>query len=609
MKSDDKTTILKDIFGYDTFRTGQEVLIDALIGGRDALGIMPTGAGKSLCYQVPALALPGMALIISPLISLMKDQVDTLKQAGVAAACLNSSLDEGEYQDTIADIREGRCKLLYVTPERLESPEFCAFIQSFPISMVTVDEAHCVSQWGQDFRPSYLAIAPFVEDLPKRPVVGAFTATATEQVRQDILAMLRLDHPKVLVTGFDRPNLFFDVRHPQKKMDAVVELVQERAGKNGIVYCSTRKNVEQVRDALKENGIGAVAYHAGLADDTRRRAQEDFIYDRAPVIVATNAFGMGIDKSNVAFVIHYNMPGDLESYYQEAGRAGRDGEPADCILLYSPQDVRTQQFLIDRAYTQNTDGDAEDLRDKDRARLKAMTFYCHTDDCLRHAMLAYFGEDAPKACGRCGNCNGEKETVDVTLAAQKILSCMVRTGDRFGATILVDTLRGSKSKRVQDLGFDRLSTYGIMADTSVRRIRQIMNWLTNRGYIAQEDGPYPVLHLTAKSRQVLFDHESLTAELPVERAPRPQHEKRTAKPKADGPYDEALYEVLRSLRADLAQKQQVPAYVVFSNAALVDMCRKKPTTPEAFLAVSGVGKAKLERYGDAFLSAIRQEIN
>ncbi|MDD4508244.1 MAG: DNA helicase RecQ [Eubacteriaceae bacterium] len=603
----DKFTLLQQRFGYKTFRPGQETLIDAILNGRDALGIMPTGAGKSLCYQIPALAQDGLSLVISPLISLMKDQVDALVQAGAPAACLNASLDAATCHQVMDQVADGFCNLLYITPERLENPGFLHFIQSIPVALVTVDEAHCVSQWGQDFRPSYLAVAPFVAGLPKRPCVAAFTATATEQVRQDILRLLALDHPKVLVTGFDRPNLNFEVRHPGKKLPLLLSLVNKRRDQSGIVYCSTRKQVGKVAEALCADGISAAPYHAGLPDSVRKKNQEDFIYDRIDVIVATNAFGMGIDKSNVSFVIHYNMPGDLESYYQEAGRAGRDGEPADCILLYSGQDVRTQQFFIDRSHTEMTDTDPGALREKDQERLKAMTFYCHTNECLRYYMLRYFGEDSPKSCGHCSNCNGEKEHVDLTVAAQKILSCIVRTGSRYGITMIIAILRGSKNKRLLAQGFDTLSTYGIMADTSAKRLRQIIHNLENQGYLAVDDGTYPILRPLAKSRDVLFGKATVTADLLIEHKP---EKVKTSHPASgsgpSGTVNPTLYDELRALRATLADKQGVPAYVIFSNAALTDMCRKLPVDSDAFLDVSGVGKVKLNRYGKAFIAVIQK---
>lgn len=601
-----KEQILKHYFGYDAFRPGQAVLIDAVLSGRDALGIMPTGAGKSLCYQIPALMLPGLTLVISPLISLMKDQVGALVQNGIPAACLNSSLSNEEYRQALEDVDSGTCRLLYIAPERLMAQDFMAFIADQTVSMITVDEAHCISQWGQDFRPAYLAIPDFIQSFEARPVVSAYTATATAQVQEDIAALLNLAEPKRLVTGFDRPNLNFEVHHPDKKLPELLRLVDKRRDKSGIIYCATRKLVEQVAEALVADGVPAVPYHAGLSDAIRRRNQDAFIYDKKPVVVATNAFGMGIDKSNVSYVIHYNMPGDIESYYQEAGRAGRDGEPADCILLYSPQDVRTQQFFIAHSFTESGDADPQALRALDEERLKTMTFYCHTEDCLRGYMLRYFGEEAPAECGHCGNCNAEKETLDMTVPAQKIFSCIIRTGSRFGAKMVIDVLRGSRSKRLSDLGFDTLSTYGIMAENSENRLRQIIRSLTGLGYIVVEEGQFPVLRLSQRARPILKGEERLTLTLPVERKiSRAKDRKKGKRRGSTDALHPELFEILRDLRNQLAEEQSVPAYVIFSNATLTDMCAVLPTTTEAFLSVSGVGQVKCERYGDAFMAAIR----
>lgn len=604
MALDKKHKVLKQYFGYDTFREGQELLIDTILMGQDTVGVMPTGAGKSLCYQIPALLMDGLTLVVSPLISLMKDQVGALTQSGVPAAFINSSQTVSEYREVLASIERDDLKLLYIAPERLLAEEFLSFINAQHIAMVTVDEAHCVSQWGQDFRPSYLQIDLFVKSLKSRPVLSAFTATATEQVRQDIAVMLSLNNPEILVTGFDRKNLYFEVQKPAKKINALLSLLAEHRDKSGIIYCSTRKAVEEICDTICEAGYPAVCYHAGLPDAVRRRNQDLFIFDERPIVVATNAFGMGIDKSNVSFVIHYNMPGDMESYYQEAGRAGRDGEPADCILLYSGQDVRTQQFFIERSEgTGDPETDAL-LKQRDRERLKTMTFYCHTNDCLRGYMLKYFGETAPLCCDHCGSCNTQFEALDITVEAQKILSCIKRTGARFGIKVIADTLRGSKNKRILSLGFDTLSTYGIMADTSEKRIRDIIHHLTLSGYIHSTDDEYPVLRFGPKARGVLFDGEHLEMKLPKEKEPTQKSEKSFAKSPNTAPTNPELFERLRTLRGTLAAEQHVPAYVVFSNAALTDMCRRMPKTETEFLEVSGVGKAKLERYGDAFLAEI-----
>ena len=453
--------ILKEYFGYKEFRDGQKNMIQALLAGQDALGIMPTGAGKSLCFQIPALLFPGITLVVSPLISLMNDQVRALIQSGVAAAYLNRSLTERQYLKALQNARAGKYKIIYVSPERLTTEGFQAFAQAAEISMVAVDEAHCVSQWGQDFRPSYLQVPDFIRSLPQRPVVSAFTATATQTVKEDIIRILELQSPVETATGFDRKNLYYEVQHPADKQTALLNLVRRYEDTSGIVYCSTRKKVEEVCDLLQRNGHLATRYHAGLSEEERRQNQEDFLFDRQTVMVATNAFGMGIDKSNVHYVIHYNMPKDMESYYQEAGRAGRDGQPANCILLYHGQDVVTNQFLIEHAQ-ENEQLDEETYRQvqrKERERLRKITFYCHTQDCLRKYILAYFGEHHTGFCGNCYNCGDHFERTDITVDAQIILSCVKRTGERFGLSIIVDVLRGAKNEKIFRLGLDKQSTY------------------------------------------------------------------------------------------------------------------------------------------------------
>lgn len=596
----DKYSVLKQYFGYASFREGQEELIDCILSGRDVLGIMPTGAGKSLCFQIPALLFPGMTLVVSPLISLMKDQVGALVQAGVPAAYLNSSLTPAQHAKALDNARAGRYKILYVAPERLETEAFLRFARGADISMVCVDEAHCVSQWGQDFRASYLSIAEFVRALEKRPVVAAFTATATREVREDILRLLELREAHVAVTGFDRPNLSFEVLRPDDKQRELTYLLSRFDGKSGIIYCATRKAVEDIESLLSTRKIPATRYHAGLTDEERRRNQDDFLFDRKRIMVATNAFGMGIDKSNVAFVIHYNMPKNLESYYQEAGRAGRDGEHADCILLYSPQDVRTNRFLIEHSdgNMNLTEEEQKRVRERDLERLKEMTYYCTIRTCLREYMLRYFGETAPNFCGNCSNCRANFETVDVTLEAQKILSCVRRAGERYGAQMIVNILRGSKNERVLAAGLDTLSTYGIMAEESERRVRDILAFLQTAGFLIQTDGEYPVLKLAPGAAGVLFHGERVEMFLARE-------EERPRAEKADGPENHILYEALRRLRARLAREQHIPAYHVFTDATLHDMCRREPRSEAEFLQVSGVGEAKLARYGEDFIELIR----
>lgn len=600
----DKLSVLKEYFGHDFFREGQDRITDSLLGGRDVLGIMPTGAGKSICYQVPALMFDGITIVVSPLISLMKDQVSTLVQSGVAAAYINSSLTHAQYLKVLQNTENGKYKIIYVAPERLCAPAFLGICRNLNISMVAVDEAHCVSQWGQDFRPSYLKIPDFIDALNSRPVVGAFTATATGAVRDDIKTLLRLVSPLVVTTGFDRPNLFFSVIQPKNKSIELMKLIKERKNESGIVYCSTRKAVEEVCELLQKNGFAATRYHAGLDENERRRNQDDFVYDRATIMVATNAFGMGIDKSNVSFVIHYNMPKNMESYYQEAGRAGRDGRGADCILLYSAKDVRTNQFLINNSEPNHdlTEDEQEEVRRRDRERLKQMTFYCTTHKCLRKFILEYFGNKGPERCEKCSNCLSNHENTDITVDAQKIMSCVARTGQRYGKKVICDVLRGSKNERLISAGLSRQSTYGIMADCPEKRLRDIIDHLCENGYMTAQGDEYPILKLAPKSRRVLTGQETLRMMLEI-----PQKKKAAAAKDAPlPPADEKLLAALKDLRKSLAMRQSIPAYVVFTDATLIDMCRLKPKTQEEFMEVSGVGQAKSQRYGEVFLAVIAE---
>lgn len=600
----DKLSVLKEYFGHDSFREGQNRITDSLLGGRDVLGIMPTGAGKSICYQVPALMFDGITIVVSPLISLMKDQVSALVQSGVAAAYINSSLTHAQYLKVLQNTESGKYKIIYVAPERLCAPAFLGICRNLNISMVAVDEAHCVSQWGQDFRPSYLKIPDFIDALNSRPVVGAFTATATGAVRDDIKTLLRLVSPLVVTTGFDRPNLFFSVMQPKNKSIELMKLIKERKNESGIVYCSTRKAVEEVCELLQKNGFAATRYHAGLDENERRRNQDDFVYDRATIMVATNAFGMGIDKSNVSFVIHYNMPKNMESYYQEAGRAERDGRSADCILLYSAKDVRTNQFLINNSEPNHdlTEDEQEEVRRRDRERLKQMTFYCTTHKCLRKFILEYFGDKGPERCEKCSNCLSNHENTDITVDAQKIMSCVARTGQRYGKKVICDVLRGSKNERLISAGLSRQSTYGIMADCPEKRLRDIIDHLCESGYMTAQGDEYPILKLAPKSRGVLTGQETLRMMLEI-----PQKKKAAAvKDALLPPADEKLLAALKDLRKSLAMRQSIPAYVVFTDATLIDMCRLKPKTQEEFMEVSGVGQAKSQRYGEVFLAVIAE---
>ncbi len=602
-----KHVVLKEYFGFGGFRSGQEEVIDALLDGRDAVGIMPTGAGKSLCFQIPSLLFEGVSLVVSPLISLMKDQVSALRQSGVAAAFLNSTLTFPQMKTVLRNARAGKYTLLYVAPERLATEDFMEFARDASIPFVAVDEAHCVSQWGQDFRPSYLKIGEFIHSLPLRPVLGAFTATATPQVRDDIVQLLNLRAPHVVTTGFDRKNLYFEVQSPKSKPAALKDFLRSRSEKSGIVYCLTRKTVDEVCEKLRDAGYSATRYHAGLTQEERRENQDRFQADDARIMVATNAFGMGIDKSNVAYVLHYNMPKNMESYYQEAGRAGRDGSPAECVLFYGGQDVLTNQFFIEKE-RENEELDEETLkkvRESERNRLRKMVAYCHTTDCLRAAILTYFGDESPAACGHCSNCLRDFEQEDITIPAQKILSCVLRMEERYGVSLLIGTLRGSKSERVLKLGLDELSTYGIMKDESERSLRAKIDFLLARGYITITDDEFPVVKTTQAAKGVLFRGEKLMMPVAKEE-PKPLVAESKKPSMLMEPSDLELFDKLRALRKEIASAQGVPAFVVFADATLRDMCEKLPQTPDELLQVSGVGYAKREKYGAAFLELLRE---
>ena len=597
---------LKRYFGYDSFRPGQEEIVSALLAGRDALAIMPTGAGKSLCYQVPALLLPGLTLVISPLISLMQDQVKGLNAAGIHAAFINSSLTETQIARALDLAAEGSYKLVYVAPERLESPVFRSFAAGADISMVTVDEAHCISQWGQDFRPSYLKILDFIDSLPRRPIVSAFTATATREVKDDIVCTLRLHDPKVLVTGFDRPNLYFQVERTRRKDDFVIQYLRGHPGESGIIYCATRKNVDKLQELLTEYGFAATKYHAGLSAEARRKNQNDFIYDTAPVIVATNAFGMGIDKSNVRFVLHYNMPQSMENYYQEAGRAGRDGLPSQCVLLFSAQDVIINKFLLDKKdFAEMDDEEADLLRQRDLQRLQTMERYCQTTECLRNYILAYFGEHPTAPCGNCGSCNNDFDEVDMTDAAKWMINCVAELHGRYGKAILFGTLQGANRARLRELGAERFKSYGRMKDTPRETLERLLAQLLEDGYLVQSDDQYAVLHIGDIAP--LKAGGQVLVKLPPQREP---EQARAPKPKRRSPMDALtstgleLFNQLRQLRFDTAQREGLPPYVVFGDKSLVDMCLRAPRRAEDMLGIYGMGERKYEKYGAAFFAVI-----
>ena len=602
----DQYEVLYRYFGYTAFRSGQAELIDAQLSGRDVFGIMPTGGGKSLCYQIPALMLEGITLVVSPLISLMKDQVTALKNMGVSAAYVNRSLSAEQIRLVLRNIQQKKYKIIYIAPERLLTESFLAAISNLKIAMVAVDEAHCISQWGQDFRPSYLRIADFLKLLKVRPVVSAFTATATQEVRDDVERILGLQNPLRIITGYDRPNLRFAVVQPKSKPLALLDFIEARPGKCGIVYCSTRKEVEKVCQMLQNKGISATRYHAGLSEEERRTNQDDFVYDRRKVMVATNAFGMGIDKSNVGYVIHYNMPQCIESYYQEAGRAGRDGENADCILLYSPSDIRTAKFLIQHP-TENEELSEEErsnLIKRELIRLDAMVGYCNTSHCLRGYILEYFGQEYPQLCGNCSNCESTAEQRDITEYAKMILSCIYRIheqlGYSLGITLVVRVLHGSREKRIKELRLDRLSTYGLMNHVPRAEIREMISALENQGYIMTHPDRGD-LNLTDKAREVLFHGEKVKMLVRKKKREKSRKEDASSNPNTAG-----LLEELKALRLTLAKEENMPAYIVFSNATLKDMAQKAPVTMAEFLAVSGVGKFKAERYGQRFLTAIKK---
>ncbi len=610
--------ILKQYYGYDHFREGQVPMIRNVLEGRDVLGIMPTGAGKSVCYQVPALMMDGITIVISPLISLMKDQVGTLNQMGVHAAFLNSSLSTGQYFKALQLAKEGRYKIIYVAPERLATDSFLNFALSaqVKISFLAVDEAHCVSQWGQDFRPSYLKILDFLERLPYRPVVGAYTATATAEVKEDILAILKLQNPYVETSGFDRENLFFAVKKPENKYKELVAYLKEKgydsSDDSGIIYCLTKKSVEDICFNLRKEGFSITRYHAGLSNEERKENQENFIYGKRQIMVATSAFGMGIDKPDVRFVIHYNMPKNMESYYQEAGRAGRDGEAAECILYYEPMDVRTNRWFIENG-EENSELDEESrkiVKERDLERLKQMTFYCFTSDCLRQYILNYFGEKTTSYCGNCLNCQTQFEEIDSTFEAKTLLRCLAALDWNYGASTVVDIVHGGKSQKILGKKLDQNPEYGLLKDRTVSRLRQILRELQFREYVEEKGDQYPVICLTPEGKAFMNAEDSLIMKLPKEKEKESEAKEKKSKRKKGAvaaqlsEKDAELFESLRKLRREIASEEKIPPYMVFADKTLAGMCTMRPTTLDEMLEVSGVGEHKLEKYGERFLEKI-----
>ena len=613
MEAEQKRNALKTYFGYDTFRPGQEEIIDQILSGRDVLAVMPTGAGKSICYQLPALLLPGTAIVVSPLISLMMDQVKALNEAGVHAAYINSSLSERQTARALELAKEGRYKLIYVAPERLETRRFLDFACHAQISMITVDEAHCISQWGQDFRPSYVRIRSFVRQLPLRPVVSAFTATATEKVRQDILTSLELVRPCETVAGFDRPNLYFEVQRARDKKERVRRYLAEHSRESGIIYCATRKAVDELYLWLENAGFSVGRYHAGMSADARRRSQEDFIYDRTRVIIATNAFGMGIDKSNVRFVLHYHMPQSMENYYQEAGRAGRDGEAAECILYYSPQDTMIGRLLLesrelDEEYTEE---ERRMIREQDAVRLRKMEGYCTTTGCLRAYILCYFGERAEDSCASCGNCMTEFEQMDATEAAADVVRCVRACGQRFGQSMIAGTLLGESTARIRDRGMDKSPVYGKQSKLGKARVQDVIRTMLERGYLCQSKDKYSLLRLTESSERLLEQTQPFCISYKREEEKAGRKTKASGAPggRSDQVADltegqQALFEELRKTRMLLAGRKRIPPYMVASDKTLRDMCVRRPRSQEELLDVNGMGEKKVKQYGEAFLKVL-----
>ena len=595
--------LLQTYFGYTSFRPAQEAPVASLLQNEDVVAIMPTGAGKSICFQIPALCKSGISIVFSPLISLMKDQVDSLVDQNIPATLINSTLTQTEFNKTMYEVRSGKIKLLYIAPERLGSNFFCNVLRSMPISQVIVDEAHCISQWGHDFRPSYRLIGDWLSSLPKRPVVGAFTATATKAVENDIKKLLGLDCANVYVTGFDRPNLSFSVVRTPKRMDYVVDYVRRHSNENGIIYCSTRKDVERVYDNLTRAGIQTGYYHAGLSDEMRQDMQNKYAFDQLQVMVATNAFGMGIDKSNVRYVLHYQMPRNMESYYQEAGRAGRDGAPAECILLYSGQDVRVHKYLIEQ-------GHLEPQREQVELRkLQSMIDYCFCSTCLRKYMLAYFGEIVPwLECSNCSSCNTKGERVNVTKEAKAIFRAIIATEERYGASMISSIVRGERTDRITRARLDALSVFGYLSDIGDKEIKGLIQQFIASGYLRSSTGKYPILSVTAGAEEVLAGHKEVEEIRQEVIVPSRKTKKSASISRSEVPRSGSggLFEHLRQHRKQLASQLGVPPYIIFPDTVLIDLANVRPSTLGEFGNIKGVGEAKLKKCGLSFLEVIEQ---